>query len=337
MMMIMRKLCFALLLMVFLLPGCSKKRWDIDVSQSKVEMKALRFEQDLFAIPVDSIWNYVPRLEKKYGRFYDMFNNQIIKIGGTNQLNYDQKLAAFLTDPDILGAYSEVQKNFNKLNFAGEINDAFAHVKHYYPEKITPQLLTHISGFNQSIVIDSGYISISLDKYLGVDHKYYQMLRTPLYVQKNMHPAKIATDVMLAYGLTEFEYKPATENLLSQMLYYGKIHVFMDAMMPNAPDSLKWGYSSKQLEWCKKNEKQMWVSVVDGKLLFSTSFKEINRYINPGPFTPAFPRYSPGGVGQWMGYRIILSYLENNPDVSLQRLMAENDYQKILNLSKYRP
>jgi hypothetical protein len=337
MVMIMGKLYFVFVSLALLLAGCHNNRWNVDVSQSKVDVDVVRFEQDLFSIPADSIWNYVPYMEKKYGRFYDLFNNQIIRIGGTNQLDYDQKLAQFLTDPDIRGAYEEVNKTFGKLTFIGEINDGFAHLKHYYPEKQIPKIYTHISGFNQSVVVDSGYISISLDKYLGSDHKYYQMLRTPLYLQKNMHPAKIPTDVMLAYGLTEFEYKPVIDNLLSQMLYNGKIHVFLDAMMPNAADSLKWGYSSKQMEWCKKNEKQMWVSMVDQKVLFSSSFKEINRYINPGPFTPAFPRYSPGGVGQWLGYRIVLSYLDNNPEVSLQKLMAENDYQKILNLSKYHP
>jgi hypothetical protein len=180
-------------------------------------------------------------------------------------------------------------------------------------------------------------MSISLDKYLGVGYKYYQMLRTPAYIERNMHPAKIPSDVMLAYAMTEFEYKPLTDHLLSQMLYYGKIHLFLDAMMPEEPDSLKWGYTQKQLDWCIKNEQKMWLVLVDEKALFSSSYKEINRYINPGPFTPAFPKYSPGGVGQWIGYRIVESYLKKNPQVTLQTLMDENDYQKILNLSKYKP
>jgi hypothetical protein len=324
-------------LFLLLLPGCRKDRWNIDTGKIKVDIKYKRFERDLFSIRVDSIWKYVSGLEKEYGRFYSMFNEQIIRIGGTSQLDYDQKLAMFLTDPDILGAYHTVSKTFDKNIFMDEITNGFVHLKYYFPEKPIPEIYTHISGFNQSIVVDSGYISISLDKYLGFDHKYYQMLRTPLYLQRNMHPAKIPTDVLLAYGLTEFTYQPVADNLLSQMLYNGKIHVFLDAMMPTSPDSLKWGYSNQQLEWCIKNENRMWVSMVDQKVLFSTSFKEINRYINPGPFTPAFPGYSPGGVGQWIGYKIVLSYLDHNPEVSLQKLMAENDYQKILNQSKYKP
>ncbi len=335
--MIMDNRCFVLLLLVVFFAGCSKSRWDVNVSGSKVNIEIERFENDLFAIPADSIWQKVPVLEKKYDRFFDFFNTQIIRIGGTNQLNYDEKLSSFITDPDILETRKEVQKVFGEPDFVPKLNQAFSHVKYYYPNTIIPRIYTHISGYNQSIVVDSGYMSISLDKYLGVGYKYYQMLRTPAYIERNMHPAKIPSDVMLAYAMTEFEYKPLTDHLLSQMLYYGKIHLFLDAMMPEEPDSLKWGYTQKQLDWCIKNEQKMWLVLVDEKALFSSSYKEINRYINPGPFTPAFPKYSPGGVGQWIGYRIVESYLKKNPQVTLQTLMDENDYQKILNLSKYKP
>ena len=39
----------------------------------------------------------------------------------------------------------------------------------------------------------------------------------------------------------------------------------------------------------------------------------------------------------WVGWQIIKSYVKNNDKVSLSELMREQDAQKILAKSKYRP
>lgn len=321
----------------FLAAACGSKGVDISGTYKDIEIQ--RFEQDLFAIPVDSIWQYVPQMEQKYGRFFDLYNQRVICIGGTNQLNYDRKLASFLTDPDIRGSYREVSRIFGTENLScqKELSEAWARMAALFPNITLPTIYTHISGFNQNIVADSGVISISLDKYLGVNHKYYQMLRTPVYLQRNMHPKKVATDAVLALCLTEFEYAPKDDNMISQMLYYGKVHVLLDALLPDAPDTLRWGYSQQQLDWCHRNEQQMWLSMVEKDALFSTSMKEINRMVAPAPFTASFSQKSPGGVGQWIGYQIIKSYLKHNSQVTIQQLMRENDYQMVLNASHYKP
>ena len=330
---------FIIALAIAMLAASCGNNQKIDISQTYHKLGIQRFEQDLFSIPTDSIWQYVPQMEQKYGTFFDLYNNQIINIGGTNQLNYDKKLASFITDPDIRGSLREGNRVFGTdyPAFGNDLSEAWARAAVLFPEIELPKIFTHISGFNQSVVVDSGIMSISLDKYLGVNNKYYQMLRTPNYIQVGMHPQRIVVDAVLALSMTEFDYTPATDNMLSQMLYYGKMHVLADALLPNTPDTLKWCYSAQQLTWCRKNERQMWLTMVDKKALFSTSVKEIGRMVNPAPFTASFSQKSPGGVGQWIGYKIVKSYLKNNPSVTLQQLMYENDYQKILNMSHYKP
>jgi hypothetical protein len=39
----------------------------------------------------------------------------------------------------------------------------------------------------------------------------------------------------------------------------------------------------------------------------------------------------------WAGWQIVKSCMKNNKDVTLQQLMGDQDAQKILNKSKYRP
>jgi hypothetical protein len=39
----------------------------------------------------------------------------------------------------------------------------------------------------------------------------------------------------------------------------------------------------------------------------------------------------------WTGWQIVREYMDKHTEVTLQQLMADNDAQKILNDSKYRP
>jgi uncharacterized protein YjaZ len=59
--------------------------------------------------------------------------------------------------------------------------------------------------------------------------------------------------------------------------------------------------------------------------------------MNDGPFTAEVTQDSPGRLGVWVGWRIVDSYMRNNKDVTLCELMNENDAQKILEQSYYKP
>ena len=300
-----RRILLLPFMFLFFLWGCHKNNWDIDISKIETNQHFERFERDLFQTATDSIWKKVPFWEEKYGAFFEAYNHRIISIGGTNQLDYDEKLAYFLTDPYIVEAYKEVQQVFPDLSFKNELADAFKRFHYYFPEHTIPNIYTHISGFNQSLVVDSAYISISLDKYLGTD--------------------------------SEFAYAHNPDNLISQMIYHGKIHVFLDAMLPHLADTVKWGMPDAKLRWCEKNERQMWMYLIENKLLFSSDYKDIKRYIDDGPFTSTFSKESPSRTGRWLGYQIVKSYLKQHPEITLQELMQLSDYQQVLSDSKYKP
>ena len=52
---------------------------------------------------------------------------------------------------------------------------------------------------------------------------------------------------------------------------------------------------------------------------------------------PEIDKTCPGRVGQWVGLQIVRKYVAEHPEVTLVRLMAEKDAQRILNESHYRP
>jgi uncharacterized protein YjaZ len=142
---------------------------------------------------------------------------------------------------------------------------------------------------------------------------------------------------MYAWAFQEYEYKGNTENLVSNMIYQGKLLYFVDAMIPEGPDSLKIGFTKNQMEWCKANESVMWSYLIENKSLFSGDRMESVRFINPAPFTTPFGQKSPGRSGVWIGWQIVKSYMKKNPEITLKGMMEENDYHKILNESGYAP
>ena len=107
-------------------------------------------------------------------------------------------------------------------------------------------------------------------------------------------------------------------------------------LLPETPDSLIFGYTSEQIKWCQQNTDLMWTSLVENKLLFSTDDLTISKLINPAPFSFS-TKEAPGRASIWLGNRIVNSYMKRNKGISIEKLLLDNDYQKILTEAKYKP
>ncbi|MNL31268.1 hypothetical protein D3C87_1530460 [compost metagenome] len=124
------------------------------------------------------------------------------------------------------------------------------------------------------------------------------------------------------------------------MIYNGKILYFMDQVLADeTPDSVKIGYTAKQLEWCKTFEGDIWGYYLQNNLLFETDYQKIQVFLSEGPFTPGLGEKNESApkLGIWVGWQIVRKYMQENKQVTLQQLMAEKDAQKILQGAKYKP
>ena len=121
------------------------------------------------------------------------------------------------------------------------------------------------------------------------------------------------------------------------MIHHGKILYIVSVLLPETPEHIIMGYTKEQWDWVKDNEANMWNSLIMTKDLYSTSIIIKNQYINDGPFTKPFTQESPGRAGAWLGWQIVESYMQHNPQISIQQLLQQPDAQMILNNSNYRP
>ena len=334
-----KKIIFYVLIAAAFLSACKRNPLKVDISGIEEEIEIVRFEQELFKLPLKDTMEELSTLRSQYPGFFDLFTWKVIGIGGIEEEYFPEIMSEFLTDTMIMKARSMADQKFSDFEkIEKDLTEAFKYYKYHFPEKELPTIYTMISGFNQSVVTAENIIGISLDKYLGSDCSYYRMLsNVPSYKLPNMNSLKMISDVVYAWGLTEFEQAGAATTVLDNIIYQGKLMYFIDALLPEMHDTLKIGYTGKQLNWCIDNEPQMWNYLVEHKMLYSNKRMDILRYINDGPYTTSFPVESPPRTGIWIGWQIVREYMKKHKETTLVQLMGNNDYQQILNDSGYYP
>lgn len=320
-----------------LLFSCARNPLKINVSNVPLDLKIKHLDVDLLQVKQEEMPAAIPRLKATYKDFFDIFTYRMIAIGGTEQENFTQQLYSFVSDTLISSLKTKVGQKVDTLQLRKDLELAFRHYKYYFPQKEIPVIYTCISGFNQSVVTADKLLGVSLDKYLGVDSRYYPRLGLPVYKIRNMHPQKMVPDMMYAWATTEWPRTDNANNLLSQMIQEGKMMYFVDAMLPEVGDTLKMGFTAKQLDFCKKSEASMWAFLAEKKLLFTTDRMNIKRFMDDGPYTSAFTEESPARTGTWIGWQVVRSYMAQHKEITLAQLMEMSDYQAILNQSGYQP
>jgi hypothetical protein len=321
--------------------SCSDDRLDVDVSEVSVpEIKILRLDRDFFQFNAQNYTSKTNELKGKYGTFYDNYTNQILNPGDVNE-SVEKAVLSFVANNDMKMMHNDVQKIYTDdeiQQIGNELNLGLKHFKYHFPEKHVPlKIITFESGFNYNIITEDSILGIGLEMYLGDKNKFYEMLQWPKYKVSQLSKEYIVTDAMKGWIVQNFDTNEPMNNLLGFMVFYGKLLYCLDAVLPKTADSLKIGYSTKQIDYCNKFEHKIWAYFTEKDRLYKNDMKLVNEYITEGPFTSAISKECPPRIAMWVGWQLVRNYMNKNKKVTLAELMDEDDYQKILNLSKYKP
>jgi hypothetical protein len=329
---------FLIIAFTFLVFSCKHNPLNVNVSGIEMKLKINRMENLLFVIDTSTLTNNLEIIKKNHSGFFDIYTNHVLKIGTSDTPGFNNYLSSFINDTVISRVADSVKFIFNDFSkIEKQLTEGFKHYRYYFNDAPIPEIYTCITGFNQSIFTCDYGIGIGLDKYMGSDCIFYTYLGIPQYKSANMHSEKIVPDIFYSLFITDFPYRDSLNNLLSNMIYQGKILYFTKAMCPDLPDSIIMGYSSKQLKWCRENEQQMWSYLIEKKLLYDFERLTLQKFTGEAPFTNCFSKESPGRTGSWIGLRIIQSFMNKNPKVTLKELIELNNAQSILNRSGYFP
>ncbi len=332
-----------------LLTACTRNK-KIDVSNIPLNVTIERFDRDFDAMRTKPMEQQAALLKAKYGIFYRDFIGLVIPASNINDTAYLKMVSTiFATQQNGRHPYLDLKHDVDSVypdkmeKQNAELTDAFRRIKYYYPaEKLPSKVYAYFSGFQAQTMIGDDYFGIGLDMFLGADSKFYPAMTEtlPRYLTRRFTPDNIAPRVaesIIRENL--FPEKDNDKSLLSKMIYNGKIMYMMDQVLPDVPDSVKIGYTAKQMLWCNDFKANIWGYFIEENLLYETDYQKIQMYVTEAPFTPGLgdKNESAPKLGIWTGWQIVKQYMDNHPEVTLQQLMANDDAQKILNDSKYRP
>ena len=325
-----------------LFTGCSDDPLKVDVSNIELDLKLIRMDEVVFNAKWDSpqLTNVVLSDEYVgYYKFYTQFilNNQM----DVEDPNMGKYIAGFANDKTMKEFFEASEDHFGGDKFDSyleEMEMAFKHFKFYYPSEPIPVVFTFQSGFNYKIVPNDTLLGIGLEWYIGSDNELIKRLSPqafPVYEKEKMQPDYLVVDAIKGFLKVKFQDKMTMDNLLSVMVFYGKIMYLTDAMIHNKSDALKMNYTDEEWNWCVDNEKEIWIFLAENNLLFDSSMREITKWVNNGPFTNGLSQESPSRVGIWIGWQMVKQYMERNPKTSLQRMVEMEDNSLFLN--NYKP
>ncbi len=309
----------------------------IDVSDQNVSLSLKRFEQDLFQHQqFDTL--VVQSMRKQYGKFFDLYCGRLIQLPSANDAVLAVNLNQYTHDKYIREVYNESQKKYKAVDDIKEdLKEVFKHYKHYFPKKVVPNIVTYTAPFNYNVMAMDSVLGVGLDMYLGADYKYYSSLELPQYMIRKFRKEYIVNDCIKGWFQSEWDVPANANDMLSNMIYQGKLLYFSQALAPDMNDTIRIGFNANQLKWCADNEAKVWSFLIEQKLLYSKAPNIYMKFINDGNSTNGFPKEAPAKLGCYIGWQIVQSYMNNNKNSTLEQLLQNNNAQSILSESKYKP
>ena len=318
--------------------SCTESEVVPDVSNISIEWDFVPFHKDQERIKnSDELVSQSLETNPSFGR---LFFSEIIPVLSLSPEESEE----VLNDPGFTSLLDTCAQLFDDVDtMEEEFDKAFKFYNHYTGDENLPNIYTFVSGFAyQNIVFRDGQkdgLGIGLDMFLGSSFPYKSIdPKNPTFSQflTIYFDKKYLVRKTLLSWLDDKIPPAETGQLIEIIIRNGKILYILDKILPLTPNDIILEIQPNQYQWCLTNEPELWQFLLKNDILYSSQFSKINKYVNPAPNAPGIPEEAPGGVANYIGWRIVQDFMKRS-EVSLQDLMTLSDFQKILDESKYRP
>ena len=290
-----------------------------EISAIPMDLKISRFDREFASAGAEGL----PALRKMYPYLFPA---------------PDSVWIAKMEDSLQIELFQEVGNAFRSFEDEEEgLVELFSHINYDVPQYKVPKVITVTNDvdYHNRIIMTDSLLFISLDNYLGSEHKYYGGFQR--YIAHSLDRNFLVSDIASAFA-KQVVPRPRDRTFLARMIYFGKELYLKDQLMPEMEDRKKIGYSQEDIDWAIANEEPMWRNFIENEYLYSTETKLNQRFLEPAPFSKfglELDNESPGRLGRYVGWQIVRAFMENN-DVSMKQLLpmpAEEIFKK----SNYKP
>ena len=305
------KKLFTFIFYLFFITGCS----EID---NLNEIEVIRFEKEFYSSndgELDALINKYPYL----------FPNQFSDSVWLNKKNDSIELELYRKSSQVFSDFNFNSKKLKTIFSKAKSLEAFK-----YPTIVS---LINKGNFEDRVIYADSLLFVSLNFYLGSN--YYNNL--PNYISERMEISHISNDI--AYKISEkFVNNLEDRTLLSNMITHGKILYINKLINASEEERIIFNTTKEKLAWAVENEFEIWSYFVEKELFYDTDLDLRSRFMSPAPYSKFnldVDKKSPGGIGRWLGFKIVNSYMNNN-QITVNQLL-DIDHYTIFKNSKYKP
>ena len=302
-----------------------------NIRKVKLDIKVEHFEKDLFSLDSSNLSGGLRSLKQKYGQFYDAFIYNIAAFSMEDEDVLQGQVLSFIQNNRSL--YQQLEDYIPHLNSSlKEIENALKRAKVYFADMPIPsKIITYLGpldGFGAFALDDSAGIAVGLQQFLGSNYPAYQTdylqaifgkQRINQFVSENIAPTALR-----AWVEKVFPDKGGRRTLKEKLIEEGRKSFLLKALLPDTPDSLIFGFSPEQMEWCISNSlliKQFF----ENEDLYKTDSPElIVEYFSETQRSEQLPEAFPSKVASYMGFLLVKEYMNDHAKTPLSKLMNMN-------------
>lgn len=267
------------------------------------------------------------QVDNKFERIVEYQLYYCFNLGQDQSLDPETVMADFYKTAYVKRLEKRIQEKFPNLskNHA-EITEGFKKLKYHLPKEKFPTGIAYTNSyFSSSAFCTEEAICMGLERYLGEKTDVIKELPSDnfyAYIKEAMNPIYLERDAVAAWVMTHISPEKEDSYLIEEVVNWGKILYLTEAAYPEMADEIILRQSKEDYDWALKNERAFWDYLVKNKLLYSKEEKVKQNMLHEAPFTSGLPdgEKTPDRLGQFLGWRIIHSYMEQY-DITLQELM----------------
>jgi hypothetical protein len=327
------------------LAGCGNNGDHPDVSGIDVgPVDIVRFDTAFFSLDSNHIESGVYRLSRQYPFFTGDFVGNILGMGPLSDTSRIAFAATRLFLESYLPIKDSIEPKYRSLGWLEhDLRRGFQHIKYYFPRYRLPQRVVAYIGplDGPGVVLTPSALAIGLQAFAGRNFSMYQAGEVqdvyPQYISRRFEPEYIDANCMNVLAQDIFPDSSEGQSLIDQIIIKGRYWWLAERLLPEAPDSIRTGYTGSQLNWCASNESGIWNFILQNNPdLYIRDPEIIKNYIGEGPKTQGMPESSPGNIGAWVGWQIVRKYMAGHKGLSPADLMRTSP-RTIFEESKYKP
>lgn len=313
--------------------SCGSDHLDVDISGSNYELNQIQLDSILKFTSTEKLPSEISELSDKIPEIIDYQFYYCFKTGLPKDSTFQENWSDFTYNPYYKRLSKRINQKFSKLSDSKKkIEDGFKRIRIHLPDAKLPKTLVFMNSFfSSSMYCTENEIGIGLERYLGAKTDVIKELPGDVFyewIKEAMEPEYLERDAICAWVLTHICEPGKDMNNIEAMIQWGKILYLTRAAFPDDEERILLRYKTTDYEWALKNERAFWEHLVKHNLLFVKSETDQAAFLQEAPFTSGLPQKGPDRLGQFLGYRIVCSYMEQY-DVTLRQLM-DKPYNELL-------